>query len=83
MYYQTLHIFEQYQRKRLFINFWCRYDKRVTDVILIGIVVSSALAIIKIVGGILGNAQSLMFDGINSLTDVLIAIECFYCKSCK
>lgn len=52
--------------------------KRVTDVILIGIVVSSALAIIKIVAGILGNAQSLMFDGINSLTDVLIAIGMFF-----
>lgn len=44
------------------------------NVIYVGLVVNIVLALFKLIGGVLGNAQALFSDGLNSLSDVLISI---------
>lgn len=48
--------------------------KEVKNILIIGIFINLILAIIKLVGGYLGHTSSLVSDGFNSLSDVLISL---------
>lgn len=52
-------------------------NKHVKRIIIIGLLVNIILTSLKLVGGYLGNTTSLVSDGYNSLTDIVISLLLF------
>lgn len=53
-------------------------NKTVRKILIVSLILNIVLAIIKLIGGYLGNTTSLVSDGYNSLTDVFISLVLFF-----
>jgi divalent metal cation (Fe/Co/Zn/Cd) transporter len=48
--------------------------RRGARLVVLGMALNALLAVIKIMGGVLGHAYALVADGVESLTDIAIAV---------